>query len=109
MAGIVHHMLYGLHGVYFEWVQSKSNWADGVSRDGMGDGLGSRPWIPAELRAAPVPPLAAAARGACSCLRVLVVRWECGGSVRRAPVPGHRSLSDAAAMGSLKADTNALP
>ena len=39
MAGIVHHMLYGLHAcVYFEWVQSKSNWADGVSRDGMGDG-----------------------------------------------------------------------
>ena len=31
------------------------------------------------------------------------------GSVGRAPVPGHRSLSDAAAMGSLKADTNALP
>ena len=40
MAGMVHSILYGLQAyVYFEWVQSKSDWADGVSRHGHAD-----PW-----------------------------------------------------------------
>eukprot|EP00435_Cladocopium_sp_Y103_P018485 s228_g4.t1 len=42
MAGVVHSILCGLHCcLYFEWVASKDNWSDGISRHGLAD-----PWFP---------------------------------------------------------------
>ena len=41
MSQLVHLMLFHLHcHSYWEWVQSKSNWSDGISREGFGD-----PWL----------------------------------------------------------------
>ena len=38
MAGCIHALLYSLRsGCYFEWVQSKDNWSDGISRQGIHD------------------------------------------------------------------------
>ena len=38
MAELIHAMMFALSlSLYFEWVASKSNWADGISRDGSGD------------------------------------------------------------------------
>ena len=38
MAGAVHAALCGLNSaIYFEWIASKDNWSDGVSRDGADD------------------------------------------------------------------------
>ena len=38
LAQMIHLLLYHLHSsLWFEWVQSKSNWSDGISRDGFRD------------------------------------------------------------------------
>ena len=38
MAQMIHLALFHLHcGLWFEWVQSKSNWSDGISRFGLRD------------------------------------------------------------------------
>ena len=38
MAVLIHGLMYGLQCmIYFEWVESKANWADGISRDGYSD------------------------------------------------------------------------
>ena len=38
LAVIIHAMMYGLQAaIYFEWVESKSNWSDGISREGRQD------------------------------------------------------------------------
>ena len=38
LAQMIHLLLYHLHcSLWFEWVQSKSNWSDGISRDGFKD------------------------------------------------------------------------
>jgi len=38
MALLIHTALFTLRAwVYFEWVESKANWSDGISRDGLGD------------------------------------------------------------------------
>ena len=40
MSQLVHFLLYALHcHIYWEWIPSASNWADGISRDGLSD-----PW-----------------------------------------------------------------
>ena len=40
MAGAIHGLLFALRrACYFEWVQSKDNWSDGVSRQGEHDPL----------------------------------------------------------------------
>ena len=41
LAKLIHIVLYALRvWVYFEWIESKSNWSDGISREGAGD-----PWL----------------------------------------------------------------
>ena len=38
LAQMIHLLLYHLHcSLWFEWIQSKSNWSDGISRDGFKD------------------------------------------------------------------------
>ena len=38
LAHLIHSALFALQcGVYFEWIQSESNWADGISRLGLQD------------------------------------------------------------------------
>ena len=38
MARAIHATAYALRAwIYFEWVESNSNWADGISRDGLRD------------------------------------------------------------------------
>ena len=38
LAQMIHLLLYHLHcSIWFEWIQSKSNWSDGISRDGFKD------------------------------------------------------------------------
>ena len=38
LAVIIHALMYGLQAaIYFEWVESKSNWSDGISREGRHD------------------------------------------------------------------------
>jgi hypothetical protein len=38
MASMIHARLFGLRTwMYFEWIESKSNWSDGISRDGFTD------------------------------------------------------------------------
>ena len=38
LAVLIHGIMYGLQAViYFEWVESKSNWSDGISREGQSD------------------------------------------------------------------------
>ena len=38
MAMAIHAVLFSLNmWIYFEWVQSDSNWSDGISRDGLRD------------------------------------------------------------------------
>ena len=44
MAGAIHGLLFALRrACYFEWVQSKDNWSDGVSRQGEHDPLHAPP------------------------------------------------------------------
>ena len=41
LALVIHLALYALQcHIYFEWVRSKQNWADGISHDGASD-----PWL----------------------------------------------------------------
>ena len=38
LAQMIHMLLFSLHcNMWFEWVQSKSNWTDGISREGFAD------------------------------------------------------------------------
>ena len=38
MALVTHGLMYGLQcDIYFEWAESKSNWSDGISREGYRD------------------------------------------------------------------------